>query len=183
MESKLDGSCTSFVSRHRICLRRSISYPLFELLCSYLELYRNLDKRIFFGNVNTNIAKNIRKRKKNEDIVCLSVVQEDWVLCRVFYKSKPDQDMIEATTYSTSQFPFEAAAGAAGAAPSSYCLLPNHVEFVPGDNSNGLLPWEMSMEEAGLRSYGVGDANAQEMKYEMIENTNQNGFPFNYFIA
>ncbi|XP_023548941.1 NAC domain-containing protein 21/22-like [Cucurbita pepo subsp. pepo] len=109
--------------------------------------------------------------------------KEDWVLCRVFYKSKPDQDMIEATTYSTSQFPFEAAAGAAGAAPSSYCLLPNHVEFVPGDNSNGLLPWEMSMEEAGLRSYGVGDANAQEMKYEMIENTNQNGFPFNYFIA
>ncbi|KAG6576024.1 NAC domain-containing protein 21/22, partial [Cucurbita argyrosperma subsp. sororia] len=106
--------------------------------------------------------------------------KEDWVLCRVFYKSKPDQDMAETAAYTTSQFPFEAAAGAA---PSSYCLLPNHVQFGPGDNSNGLLPWEMSMEEAGLRSYGVGDSNAQDMKYEMIENTNQNGFPFNYFIA
>ncbi|KAG7014545.1 NAC domain-containing protein 21/22, partial [Cucurbita argyrosperma subsp. argyrosperma] len=73
--------------------------------------------------------------------------KEDWVLCRVFYKSKPDQDMAETAAYTTSQFPFEAVAGAAGAAPSSYCLLPNHVQFGPGDNSTltnstGLLPWE-----------------------------------------
>ncbi|XP_022157872.1 NAC domain-containing protein 21/22-like [Momordica charantia] len=105
--------------------------------------------------------------------------KEDWVLCRVFHKSKPDQEITE-TTHSL-QFPFDAAA----ATSSSFRSPPNHLgQFLPPDDATGLLPWDTNMEEtAAFRPNGVfGDSNMQEMKFE-INDTMQNGFPFNYFIA
>ncbi|XP_008458103.1 NAC domain-containing protein 21/22-like [Cucumis melo] len=110
--------------------------------------------------------------------------KEDWVLCRVFHKTKSDQDTTETTTtkHTTSHFTFDAMM----AESSSYYLLPNNVEFLPSYNSNGLLPLDINLEETSFNgsSYGVGDSNSEEMKYEIIDNNiHNNAFPFNYFVA
>lgn len=119
----------------------------------------------------------------NKDIHYINV-QEDWVLCRVFHKTKSDQDTTETTTtkHTTSHFTFDAMM----AESSSYYLLPNNVEFLPSYNSNGLLPLDINLEETSFNgsSYGVGDSNSEEMKYEIIDNNiHNNAFPFNYFVA
>lgn len=110
--------------------------------------------------------------------------KEDWVLCRVFHKSKRDEITPE-TTHMDPGFDMAAPASA----PSSLCSPWSYVQFPPAAEAN-MVPWNNinnNVEEVagGFRSNGVDHdySTIQRMKFE-IEDSIQNDFiPFEYFIA
>ncbi|XP_038897326.1 NAC domain-containing protein 21/22-like [Benincasa hispida] len=109
--------------------------------------------------------------------------KEDWVLCRVFHKSKRDEITMEITPINRG---FDTLPPAS--ASSLLCSPLSYIQFPPAADTNKL-PWNNinnNVEVAeGIRLNEVDHdySTIQQMKFEIEDSIQNDFFPFEYFIA
>lgn len=115
-------------------------------------------------------------------------IQEDWVLCKVFHKSRCNNE----TTMDITEINRVSKTVPLASASSSLCSPSSYIQFTPAVDTNKL-PWKNNIISNNVEEVGGGFklngvdhreySTIQQMKFE-IEDSIQNDFiPFDYFTA